>query len=742
MKTIVSLLFFFTTCSLAQQFTNWLNYTDMKSVKQVYSANDFFWAASSGGGFRYYFNSNSFQRLNKADGLNGIELNSVTIDKYNKVWFGSSTGIIDVYDPETGAVNSLLDISNSDKIAKSINFLLADGDTIYAATDFGISLINARTLVFIDTYFKFGSFSSNIKVKSVSKSDLLYAVTEAGIAIQKPGTTNLSAPESWDVYPVLAPNLSSNSNKLVFYDNKIIVASQKGISAFDNLTWQDYLPDLNNSAVLDLLVKNDSLFILTDFSIYSLSNGILTSIYSSSNQLTSLSYSQTNGLIASSTNGVFILSTAEYLYPNGPEANQFPNMTIDPDGRFWSASGFNNAGKGLYVFDGETWSNYNAQTYPIMGNNDYFSIYAAADNTIYSGNWGLGFIRINGNEIVKFDVNNTDLVGISRDPNFLLIGGFAHDTRNNLWILNVEAADRNALAMLTPDSTWHLFRIPAEQNLVLPFHLNLVIDQYDTKWYSAGTGSAREGLFYFNENKTYDNPDDDRSGYLNTQSGLNSNTVNDIAIDRRGDIWVGTGLGINVISNVGTVMTSNPQLRINSVFSVRQQSINAIAVDPLNQKWVGTNSGLVLLNSDGSRLLAALNTKNSPLLSDRIISITIDERSGKVYVGTEAGLTVFETPALRPVESFDEIFAYPNPFILNNTSQFLTIDGLVRDCDIKILSISGKLISEFSSPGGRVGYWDGRDENGDLVSSGVYIIVAYDRDGNNVATGKVAVLRK
>ena len=72
----------------------------------------------------------------------------------------------------------------------------------------------------------------------------------------------------------------------------------------------------------------------------------------------------------------------------------------------------------------------------------------------------------------------------------------------------------------------------------------------------------------------------------------------------------------------------------------------------------------------------------------------------------------------------------------------MTIEGLVKNSDIKILTISGKLVKQFTSPGGRVAYWDGRDNSGNLVSSGIYLVVAYDTEGNNVTTGKVAVLRK
>lgn len=712
----------------------------MKDVKSVFASGNTFVAASTGGGFGYNISDQSYQKFNKADGLTGIELTAVTKDQYGKIWFGSNSGVIDVYDPLTGSIKSIVDIANSDKANKSINQLYASGDTIYAATDFGISLLNAKSFVFIDTYFKFGSLPSNIKVKSITKTNLIYASTEAGVAIQKPGTVNLSAPESWDVYPQLAPGLSNNANKIVFFEDKLVVASTRGISSFNGSTWQALLPEFNVN-VPDLFVKDNILYIITDNTLYSYSSGNLNTLFSSPAKLNSIAYTEFKGLLIASSAGVLVKDEEEFYFPNGPAANQFPSMIIDPAGNFWSASGKNNAGKGIYKFDGTQWTTYNAQSYPVMINNDFISVYAAPDNTIYAGNWGQGFIRLKGNDMVRFDTNNTNMVGFPGSTSFLLIGGFGVDSRNNLWILNVEAADRNTLAMLTPDSTWYFFTIPAEQNRVLKLHDNLVIDQYDTKWFSSDD-EGRRGLFYFNELKTYDNPNDDRSGYINNQNGLNNSTVNSIVVDRRGDVWVGTGLGINIITNTSTVLSSSPQLRFSSVFSVRQQTINAIAVDPLNQKWVGTNQGLILLNSDGSRLLASFDTKNSPLLTDMITSITIDERSGRVFVGSEAGLTVFETPAVRPLEAFEELFIYPNPLLISDGSSFITIDGLVRDCNIKVLSVSGRLVSEFATPGGRVGYWDGRDLNGDLVNSGVYIIVAFDKDGNSVATGKVAVLRK
>jgi len=67
---------------------------------------------------------------------------------------------------------------------------------------------------------------------------------------------------------------------------------------------------------------------------------------------------------------------------------------------------------------------------------------------------------------------------------------------------------------------------------------------------------------------------------------------------------------------------------------------------------------------------------------------------------------------------------------------------LIKDTEIKIISLSGKLINEFSSPGGRTAYWDGTDSDGNIVGTGIYLIVAFDQEGNSVITGKVAVVRE
>lgn len=746
MYLLIILFFAATSLIYSQQVSNWQNYTDMKNVKSLMIDGSLIWAASDGGAFSYNIDNNSYNKYSKIDGLNGVSVTAVTVDKYGKIWFGSNNGIIDVYDPQLKAFRSILDIFNADKPSKVINELTAIGDTIFVATDFSISLINASNHLFIDTYSKFGDLPSSISVNSIFNSGVIYSCTDLGVAIQKAGATNLSAPESWNVYGTINGLPSDSVTKIVFYNNFIIAATSKGLASFDGSAWTVFTDQFNNTLVNDIIVEGDSLFIVSGLqNIFRYNAGVLTPVYSSPvKNIFRLSYSSIHGLLAATTQGIFKTSDGTYFYPNGPEANKFPSLVVDNKSVLWSASGSDATAVGFYSYDGEDWTNYNTSTTPELTSNTYFKIYLASGNRLIFGNWGQGIAVYNNGEIKTYK-ENLGFLGTQTNPDFIVITGIAEDSKNNIWLLNYGAADRKNLTKSSNLEQWNSYPISAIDRYV-DESFNLVIDQYDTKWF--GVQRGKTGLFYFNEGSDPDpaNTGDDVSGFLNESSGLNAGFVSCIAIDRRGDLWVGTSLGVNIISNVSVVLSGNPQSisnYINSIFSLRQQTITAILVDPLNQKWIGTNQGLHLINSDGTSLLASFNTSNSPLLSDEITSLTIDENSGTIYVGTaNRGLTSFKTTSVNPNESFDELFAYPNPFILNNKNNLITIDGLIRDTDIKILTINGNLVKQFTTPGGRVALWDGRNEFGDLVPSGVYFIVAFDQEGNNVAKTKIAVLRE
>lgn len=748
MKILFFLLivYFCTTTALPQQFINWKNYTALKNVQDVAISGNQIWSAATGGAFQFTPESNTFITLHKSEGLKGNSLTSVIEDNSGRIWFGSAEGIIDIYNEDTGSLEVILDIFNSNQINKRINDFSITGDTIIVASDFGVSLINSGSLLFFDTFFKFGTFASNTKVNCAVKNSLFYVCTDQGVAIQKPGATNLSAPESWNVYSSSNGLPSNKTFKPGLFQGNLIVSTDKGFSKFENNIWNNFITELANININDFQISGDSIIILAQKNIYLYYNQTLTVLYNSAVSISKIEFGKNLGYVCASTNGTLFLNTlmiGDFVSPNAPPANQFPSMSVDDNSKLWSASGKDVTGIGYYTYENENWNYFNASNTPELPTNAVYHAFTSG-TTAYLGGWGYGFLEVNGDNKKLFNRANTGMQGIPSNPDFVVVTGFGKDSRNNLWALNYWAVDRNTLSMRTPDSVWYHFTIPAAQGRTLLGIENLAIDPYDTKWYSCTDGSnSRFGVFYFNENKTYEDPADDRSDFLTTSDGLNQNDIRDVVVDRRGDVWVGTSLGVNIITNTSAIPTSGSSaLRISNVFVLRQQSINAIAVDPLNQKWIGTNEGLLLVNSDGSRLITTFTAQNSALLSNIIRSIAIDENKGIVYVGTDEGLTSFETPYIKPLESFNELFVYPNPYKIKSGNNLLTIDGLIRDTEIKILTIDGILVSQFFSPGGRTAYWDGKNKNGELVNTGVYIIVAFNADGNEVVTGKVAVLRE
>ena len=748
MKILFFLLivYFCTTTALPQQFINWKNYTALKNVQDVAISGNQIWSAATGGAFQFTPESNTFITLHKSEGLKGNSLTSVIEDNSGRIWFGSAEGIIDIYNEDTGSLDVILDIFNSNQINKRINDFSITGDTIIVASDFGVSLINSGSLLFFDTFFKFGTFASNTKVNCAVKNSLFYVCTDQGVAIQKPGATNLSAPESWNVYSSSNGLPSNKTFKPGLFQGNLIVSTDKGFSKFENNIWNNFITELANININDFQISGDSIIILAQKNIYLYYNQTLTVLYNSAVSISKIEFGKNLGYVCASTNGTLFLNTlmiGDFVSPNAPPANQFPSMSVDDNSKLWSASGKDVTGIGYYTYENENWNYFNASNTPELPTNAVYYAFTSG-TTAYLGGWGYGFLEVNGDNKKLFNRANTGMQGIPSNPDFVVVTGFGKDSRNNLWALNYWAVDRNTLSMRTPDSVWYHFTIPAAQGRTLLGIENLAIDPYDTKWYSCTDGSnSRFGVFYFNENKTYEDPADDRSDFLTTSDGLNQNDIRDVVVDRRGDVWVGTSLGVNIITNTSAIPTSGSSaLRISNVFVLRQQSINAIAVDPLNQKWIGTNEGLLLVNSDGSRLITSFTAQNSALLSNIIRSIAIDENKGIVYVGTDEGLTSFETPYIKPLESFNELFVYPNPYKIKSGNNLLTIDGLIRDTEIKILTIDGILVSQFFSPGGRTAYWDGKNKNGELVNTGVYIIVAFNADGNEVVTGKVAVLRE
>ncbi len=95
---------------------------------------------------------------------------------------------------------------------------------------------------------------------------------------------------------------------------------------------------------------------------------------------------------------------------------------------------------------------------------------------------------------------------------------------------------------------------------------------------------------------------------------------------------------------------------------------------------------------------------------------------------------------IQQVNDLDEVVVYPNPYRLNTVNQPLMFGNLPAGSEIYIYSSNGTFLRKLNENNGAGGIsWDVKSEQGDIVSSGVYLyIIRYE---NSEHKGKVLILR-
>lgn len=255
----------------------------------------------------------------------------------------------------------------------------------------------------------------------------------------------------------------------------------------------------------------------------------------------------------------------------------------------------------------------------------------------------------------------------------------------------------------------------------------------------------------YNDNGTPGEPADDSYYQLVTGVGngnLPSNNVYCIAKDLDNSIWIGTDNGIGIVSNCtfgpGTTPSCDAVLPIVQYdlfagYLFAGYTVTSIAVDGANRKWVGTDNGVWLLSPNANSIIYSFNTTNSPLPSDVIQKITIDQVTGDVYIGTANGLVSFHGTATRGDSSNSNVLIFPNP-VPTGYDGTISIKGLVANADVRITDIDGQLVYKTTALGGQA-VWNGVDYTGHRPQSGVYLVFASSSDGSQTYAGKIVFIQ-
>ena len=453
--------------------------------------------------------------------------------------------------------------------------------------------------------------------------------------------------------------------------------------------------------------------------------------------------------------------------PNGPRGNIHTNATA--------------AGDVIYVTGPGRSYEYNNQNYPaaisILRDNTWKESHKTTSTSrepcfvtynpknteeVYLSTWGTGIFKIAADTIgEQYSAANTTLKDIFGGSRYTRTDAMTIDSDGNLYA--IACGVDSALNIKTPDGEWSCYAYG-------PFgaHSNacMTIAPNGNVWLSASRMGGTH-VTVFNINGTPETPDDDLyistapvttdRQYVATMSltdaetgDLVSQRANTIAIDNNGDVWVGTPSGLLVTKDNKTMLLTG-SVSFSKIKQPRNDGTNladylldavdilSIAVDGANRKWIATaTEGVYLVSADGSTTIHHFNTDNSPLPSDEVLSIAIRQSDGEVFFVTSVGIASYHSDATEPSDDFSNARIYPNPFSLNGTQDYITIDQLPSDALIYITDAAGARVSRTRSLGGTA-RWDARYADGRLAAPGVYIAWMTADSGKLKSIGKILI---
>jgi len=726
------LLIMLSARSLWSDIGDWTTFTNKSDVRDIEIYEDIVWCATNGGVFQYSLVDSVYIDYTNTSGLSSNNVNTLAISDDGQVWFGHVGGEIDIFDLESGTWSAI-----DDYVGRVIYDFKFFGDSLFVALDIGVSLYDISREEVKETYKNLGvGFQVEVPVTNIYLDGKdIWVGTEFGIARSNLDMVNLLAPESWTNYtPVNSGLVNKSIRTLTTFDGMVYVGTAEGISRFDGQRWYTVNEGLTVSGNRDIYALSSYKGVLyagTSVGVYYLNESEQwVRLGAPFRDITSMFITDEGDIWVGRAKTQYSEGFSVYLNdsdawkhlnPPGPAGNNFKSLAVDKDGVLWCCS----TSDGLSRFDGEKWTTYSKDDYPYRYD-DFWAVVVDGNNNKWFANWGSGVIKIDSMD--SMTVYQSDyLSGIDNAPDYIPVTSAVVDQNDNVWFTVYGASDGNVVAVATTDGRWQHFSTSdgIRTNSAKELY-GITIDRYNRVWVG-----SRSGITVIDHNNTiYDKYDDDLSGTLTTSDGLINNDVRSLAEDLDGTMWLGTNQGLNYWQG-GNVYDKG---------GVIHDNIQAIAIDVRNNKWFGTVTGVSVL-ADDNYTFTHYTIENSPLVGANVTSIAFDENTGKVYIGTTSGLSCLETPYAKAQLNLDDVTAGPNPFILNTGTDY-TIYKLADNVSIKFMTPDGMVVRSVTTEEVQGFYqWDGRDDNGELVSSGIYLYIIYGEDTGDSKVGKVAVIR-
>ena len=732
---------------------NWRTHFSFRDAHSVAITETGAFCAGANSLFFLDLEDNSINKLGKIDGLSDTEISTLSYHQSRQLLvIGYANGNLDLLsDNQVVNISTIMDVPTG--TSKSISQITFHQNLAFVCTDFGVAVLDLDQEEIREAYVNIGNNGAVIRVNSGTVfQDTLYLATTQGVIAGglDPGN-NLQDFENWKRFDATtgvpfgeASTVGSTSDRLfVTFDND-------GIYHYLGTSWDRIDYQLQTKA-LHSTSNQSPLIVSTSESLLSINENL--QVQEITDELYSKPQSSAidaSGIwVADSLNGLItpINSTPTSIFPNGPFSDSIFRVRHQANQTILLAPGFDRFGNplrselGFNVFQDGEWTSYNSSgqsdTEPFPGVKDLVDVvYNGENQRFYLASFGEGIVEWEPDgEIRILDESSpgSTLENIIPGARNVWVSSLLTDSEGSVWAGNY--GNSSPIHRYHPqDDSWTSFQVNFQAGR---FPLDLKLTDHGDFWVRLDPNNGGSILVI--------NPQSQLQKHLTStpdQGGLPSRRVNDLEIDKNGQVWVATNDGVvhypfpfDILEN--PVVNASPVL-IDGRPLLKDEIVTSIAVDGGNRKWIGTENGIWLFSETGDSVIHNFTRVNSPLPSDQVLDISIDGDNGEVFIITNAGLVSFRGSATEGSRGHDMVKIFPNP-VTREFQGVVGISGVSNNAVIKVADITGKLVKEFAAAGGTA-VWDISDYSGQRVQSGVYLVFSSSPDGNETFIGKIAVI--
>jgi hypothetical protein len=750
---------------------SWATHFSYYNTTELAQSSDMVYSISEGNLFsvsKKHENINTYSKINYlSDGSIGHIAYS---EENGTLVIGYSNSNIDIL--KNNRTINISDLKRKDIPDKEINNISFYKHYAYLACGFGIVVIDLKKNEIADTYIigENGNYLKIINVQAVNNH--IYAQTASGISYAELSNHNLSNFENWNSL-ILPEGVTSIRDMAAYQNDLVAISNDNRILRFNGNEWHDEIPYIYHTRIK--VIGNDIIFFKEEEYFLHLENWVEKQLkwVPGIKDITYTSDENCYWAVIKSNNNQAVLTKIEYspeednpvysaFIPNGPYSSKVAFIKYR-NGKILTGSGgpFDLSGRDhpgiVQLYENNKWTIVSQKDFPEGIVEPGYAFLDVLDaeldpkdtKRMYVATWKSVF-EFYDNVLVKhYHNNNSTIETASVGSTDALTDGLCFDKNNNLWLLNM--LTRNMLKIKKADGEWTSVYYPEIAGIQTVKEIFISKNGY--KWIIV----PKMGLFVINDKGTPFDTRDDNTRYFNSFQENTSSEIKTliptvircIAEDQNNTLWIGTDLGPLLITNQNNVFNSNftiDRVKITrednpslADYLLENERINAIVVDGGNRKWIGTaSSGAYLLSSNGQETIHHFTTENSPLTSNEVIDIALNDETGEVFIATASNIFSFKSDASKGAQSYSNVYAYPNP-VYENYNGLITVKGLMDKSVVKIADVEGNLIYQGYSNGGTF-TWDGKNMDGRRVATGIYLVFSALDDGSEKVVTKIAFI--